>query len=86
MPTRRPLLKRVALWTGAVVLLLTWYPLGAPFAVYFFAYRFPAAMPAVTVLYFPLDYFLRHEEILGSQAYRYYVDACVALADETIQP
>jgi hypothetical protein len=56
--TRRPLLKRIALWTAAVVLLLVAYLAGAPIAVMLSLRHFPRALPVLKIAYYPLDSYL----------------------------
>ena len=74
MPARRPLLKRVALWTGAIVLLLAGYLAGMPFAAVT-ASKFPALQPVAIVVYAPLIFAAR-DGWPGSRAYQSYVDWC----------
>ena len=77
MPTRRPLLKRVALWTGAVVLLLASYVLGAPF-VDFAATRYapPFVEPVLKAVYAPIIFLDRNPEAPGHHAFQAYLTWC----------
>jgi hypothetical protein len=64
MRARRPVLKRIALWTAAVVLLLAGYVAGAPFANYFDRGN-PIARPVLRVLYVPLVYVAANPDAPG---------------------
>jgi hypothetical protein len=78
MPYRRPLLKRIALWTGAVVLLLAWYLAGAPFVAVASDRYLPAATPILAVVYSPLVYVTGRPDRPGSgfEFYRQYLRWC----------
>jgi hypothetical protein len=70
--TRRPLLKRVALWTAAVVLLLAGYLAGMPFAEHVVVNHVPSLEPAALAFYAPVIYAIK-SEYPGTEPYlRYY--------------
>lgn len=76
MPARRPLLKRVALWMTAIVLLLVVYVLGAPFVAYFGQRLVPAGKPVFEVLYAPLIYVSRDPGAPGHAEFTAYLQWC----------
>lgn len=77
MHPRRPLLKRVAVWTAAVVLLLAGYVGSAPFVVNLVLPRFPAAEPAIIAIYAPLLLYTKgHPNWPGNRAFVEYEAWC----------
>jgi hypothetical protein len=75
MHPRRPLLKRVTLWTAAVVLLLAGYVGGSPF-VAFVVERHgpPQSWRAFEVVYAPLIYIVENPNAPGHAALAAYVE------------
>jgi len=73
MPTRRPILKRVALWTAAVVLVLAGYLASLPF-VDFVDSRYPVARPVLVVLYSPILLVIGREDAPGHDLYIAYLE------------
>jgi len=76
--TRRPLAKRAALWTAAVVLMLVGYIAGAPIVAAFAIKHHPSTVPWLVVVYGPVDYYCRHPELPGCEIYLSYVRWCFA--------
>ena len=76
MPTRRPLLKRVALWTGAVVLLLAGYLAGMPFSAYVVGKHVPQLEPVGEVFYAPVIFAVK-SDFPGSKLYMRYCVWCL---------
>lgn len=77
MLTRRPILKRVAVWTAGVVLAFVLYLLGAPIVIFTVVPRFPSATPVLMVLYLPLDYYCDPSaDRPGADLYRDYAEWC----------
>jgi len=76
MPTRRPILKRVAVWTAGVLLAFVLYLAGAPLVIFTVLPRFPAIVPVFKILYGPIDYYGRQDGWPGSHSYRNYVEWC----------
>jgi hypothetical protein len=74
--TRRPLLKRVTLWTAAAVLLLTSYVLGAPFVILISGRHCPRALPFLDAAYAPLHVYVNTQQIPGSSSYNDYALWC----------
>jgi len=83
MHARRPLLKRVAVWTAAVVLLLVSYVLGAPFVARYCARYVPAAQPAFVVIYAPLVHVAHVPDAPGHESFIAYVEWCNRTCEET---
>jgi len=73
---RRHVLKRIAVWTAAVVLLLVAYIAGAPIIGGLIALNFPAALPCVRAAYAPLGYYCMESDWPGSSYYRSYAEWC----------
>ena len=82
MPTRRPLLKRVALWSGAFVLLLVGYVAGAPFVAYFGERLFPPGKPVFMAVYAPLVYIAKDAGAPGHAEFTAYLQWCHRSLDE----
>jgi hypothetical protein len=82
MHPRRPLLKRVALWTAAVVLLLASYVLGAPFVAFFGQRYTPKLEPVFIAVYAPLVYVSRNSDAPGHTEFNAYVQWCHNTLDE----
>jgi hypothetical protein len=81
--TRRPLLKRVALWTAAAVLFLVWYVASAPF-VEFAALRYArVAEPVLVVFYAPLIFVARNPDAPGHYEFLAYLDWCHRALNES---
>src|SRR5262245_41742340 len=59
LPTRRPILKRVAVWTAVVVLAFAGSIASAPPVANLVQLRFPTAMPVVAGIYSPIVLFAR---------------------------
>jgi len=76
MHLRRPILKRIAMWTAAVVLLPVLYMSGAPIVGGWVALNFPAALPIVRTAYAPLSYYCMESDWPGSSYYRTYAEWC----------
>lgn len=76
MHPRRPLLKRVALWTAAVVLLLGGYVAGMPIAAYAVGKYADWAEPVGVIVYAPLIYALKND-LPGSEPYEAYCEWCI---------
>lgn len=72
----RTLLKRIALWTAAVMLAFAGYLASAPMVVVLVMPRFPAIIPVLYVAYGPLDYLCVHSEYPGSRSYGAYAEWC----------
>jgi hypothetical protein len=73
MHARRPRLKRIAVWTAAVVLLLAGYIGGAP-VVAFFAQRYlPQSESFFQVVYAPLLYVAQNPEAPGHAEFTAYL-------------
>jgi hypothetical protein len=72
---RRSIRNRITTWTAGAILLLAWYPLGAPFVAFACAWRFQAALPVLEVAYRPLGEFMS-SDLPGSDLYRAYVGWC----------
>jgi hypothetical protein len=68
-----PILNRIAKWTAAGMLLLAWYFASPPFAFRVAQRHFPAALPALTTIYRPSEYYVTHEELPGSKLYHWYM-------------
>ena len=75
MQPRRPLLKRVAVWTAAVVLLLAGYVAGMPFAELAVLRFVPSLEPAALAFYAPVIYAIKRE-FPGKDAYLQYYAWC----------
>jgi len=73
MFSRRPIAKRVAAWTGAGVLLLGAYVLGAHLCYSAIGRRMPALRPILGGVYAPLAVYSRHPDWPGSRLYSRYV-------------
>jgi hypothetical protein len=76
MHPRRPLLKRVAVWTAAVVLLLALYVLGGPFVILLCERHGPAIVPVLEIIYAPLMYVDRDSQAPGHFAFQAYAKWC----------
>jgi hypothetical protein len=76
MPSRRPLRKRVALWTAAVVVFLAWYVLAAPFVEFAATKYAPRTTPVLIVFYAPLIFVARDPEAPGHDAFLAYLGWC----------
>lgn len=76
MPSQRPLLKRAASWTAALLLLIAGYVLGAPFAILLIARHCPAALPIIDAAFAPLHVYANDTALPGSAVYVSYADWC----------
>jgi hypothetical protein len=76
MHPRRPLLKRVCLWTAAVVLLLAGYLAGMPFVITATILHAPALLPAAWAFYSPVTYAIAND-LPGTNAYESYYRWCM---------
>ena len=74
--TARPLRKHAVLWTAAVVLMFVGYVAGAPIVAAFVMKHHPSAVPWLFVVYGPVDYYCRNQELPGSATYASYVEWC----------
>jgi hypothetical protein len=74
--TRRPLLKRIAVWTAAVVLLVVSYVGGAPIVILLAGRHYPHALPFLDAAYAPLHAYVNTPEVPGSEAYYDYALWC----------
>lgn len=84
MPKRRSTLKRVALWTAAVVVLLVGYVAGAPFVAVVTERYFPSSAPFFRVVYAPLGYVARDRDAPGHEAFKAYVTWCYESVGEIL--
>jgi hypothetical protein len=66
MHPRRPLLKRVAVWTAAFVLLLAGYVASSAFVVCITVKNYPASLPVLKVIYSPIEVYVR-EKLPGTK-------------------
>jgi hypothetical protein len=71
MHLRRPLLKRVAIWTAAAVLLPLSYLVRAPFVIVFLSTKFSSTLPVLVIAYEPAEMYLR-SDLPGSALYERY--------------
>ncbi|MFO1092968.1 MAG: hypothetical protein U0992_06600 [Planctomycetaceae bacterium] len=76
MPTRRSILKRLAVGVAGTVLLLVSYIAGGPMVVFLVLPRYPATMPVLQVVYGPLDHYCTQPGLPGADRYRDYVEWC----------
>ena len=75
MHPRRPLLKRVAIWTAAVVLLLAWYVASFPFLIVACRNFCPGARPALGAVYYPVVWYIERD-LPGARTYHDYYNQC----------
>ena len=83
LPSRRPILKRSAVWTAGVVLALAWYVASYPFAV-LATWRSPVGEhPKVTaalmIPYLPIRYYVQDYGHPGAESYGRYCNWCLEL-------
>jgi hypothetical protein len=76
IPMRRPTLKRAAVWTTVVLLLLALYVAGAPI-IWFVTWKYvPDLIPVVSVCYVPFNIYRSHPDWPGSVWIGEYYDWC----------
>lgn len=85
MHPRRPFLKRAIVWTGAVVLLLVSYVLGAPFVAFFASRYVPRSEPLFVAVYAPLVYVSRDPDAPGHSEFTAYCQWCQSMIEQAGQ-
>lgn len=78
-------MRRFVLWTGAAVLVLASYILGAPL-VWFATWKYvPELIPVVQVVYAPFNFYCSHPELPGSTSISEYYTWCYNRARQRMQ-